>query len=704
MDLSDPVSSLPQIGDYHSQLLRKLGVANVRDLLYYFPSHYRDFSLISRICDLQVGETATVIGVAAEFKFIPTRKRGFTIQEAVIDDGSGKIKLKWFNQPFLRQTIKEELTISISGLVGREGIWLAMENPEYEIVKGSALAIQGRALIHTGRLVPIYPETKGLTSKWIRTKIALLLGILPWYQGQYQVINKIEEWLPAATIDQEKLIDLRSALSEIHFPSSFNSAESAKKRLGFDELLMYQLEAHIRRQQWKSKGQAKAIQYSEFGIQNLVKSLPFILTGDQTKAIDEILTDLSKTTPMNRLLQGDVGSGKTVVAAAAALMVIKSGYQAAFMAPTQVLADQHEKTLTDLLTPFGVKVALLTGATKQISKGSALASQGRAFSQNKPDLIIGTHALIHKRAKLLIDKKRLALVIIDEQHRFGVHQRAKLVASGIHPHVLSMTATPIPRTISLSKYADLDISLIRQMPAGRLAVKTWLVPESKREHAYGWIEKQIIENRAQVFVVCPLINISEVETLATVKAATKEHELLTQKFKGLKVSLLHGKMKPEKKTQTLEAMKNKQINILVATAVVEVGVDVPNATIIMIEGAQRFGLAQLHQLRGRVGRNNKQAYCLLFTSNNLESKRLKALETNNDGMTLAELDLKWRGPGSLWGAAQHGWPELKLADLSDLSLVRHVFNIASRLVENLDSYPVIKSIIAPLLDKSVVEN
>jgi ATP-dependent DNA helicase RecG len=750
ISLSDLITVLPMVGEKSAVLLKKLGISTIEDLLNYYPARHQDFSLVSQVNKLQAGETATIIGRVEKFIFKPTRRRGFSIQEAVVSDGTGEVKLIWFNQPYLKDSITEGVPLAAAGVVERDGKWLTIKNPEYEVYKGLSLrdwdtgpkgptfqgrTLEGWTLAHTGRLVPVYPETRGITSKWLRTKIALILGILPWYQGRFSILPAIAEWLPPNIISENSFIDLKSAIRQIHFPDSLEKLEQARRRLGFDEILKFQLIGLVRRKKFRRNQAAKPIRVNRESliVNRFIESLPFQLTGDQNRAIDEILADLSKTTPMNRLLQGDVGSGKTVVAAAAVLMAIKAGYQTAFMAPTQVLADQHEKTLTDLLKPFGVKVALLTGATKTLisehSENSENQSFGKSenqragisgfpafrsselsgapsipsFPENTPDLIIGTHALIHERAKKLIDPERLALAVIDEQHRFGVEQRAKLISWGKSPHVLAMTATPIPRTLALTIFSHLDVSYLVEMPKGRLKIKTWVVPEEKREAGYDWIDKQIAAGQ-QAFVLCPLVEGSMKESLMSVKAATKEFEKIKKRFPRRNVDLLHGRMKAGDKTGVLSKMKSGETDILVTTPVVEVGVDVPGATIMVIEGAERFGLAQLHQLRGRVGRNDRQSYCLLYPTNQQAGSKLTALTTIYNGMELAQLDYKFRGGGDIYGTAQHGWPQVKLADLSDMSQVGHAYRIAADLVGRLDQLPLVKNRISAGVDKLVAEN
>jgi ATP-dependent DNA helicase RecG len=681
--LTDSVKNIihPSVQKRYLKLLDKVGIKNLRDLLNYYPARYEDYSVISKIGRLQEGEKITVIGKVTSFSHKFTKKRGFTIQQGELDDGSGKLKIIWFNQLFLKNMILPGINLSVAGVVETQGKSWVMQNPEYELLKGLALDSQGQALIHTSRLVPIYPETKGLTSKWLRGKIFGVLDV------------PIKEWLPPQILAAESLLDLETALKEIHFPTSPDFFEKAKNRLEFDEIFKFQANGLIRRKQLEEKT-ARLIPIDHQEINRLISSLPFKLTPGQTTAIDQILNDLNRTYPMNRLLQGDVGSGKTIVAAAAAFSTIKAGLQVAFMVPTQVLADQHAETLTNLLKPFDIKVALLTGATVIHHSSSII---------HKPDLIIGTQALIHNRADKLIDKNKLALVIIDEQHRFGVEQRGKLSGGEPAPHVLSMTATPIPRTVALTLYSDLDVSTLTDMPEGRIPVKTWLVPALKRSSAYRWISDQVRQG-SQVFIICPFVENSSAETLKSVKAVTTEFEKLKETFKGLRLSLVHGRMKPKVKTQILLEMKAGKIDILVATPVVEVGVDIPGAKIIVIEGAERFGLAQLHQLRGRVGRNDSQSYCLLFSTDNSVSGRLKILEKTTNGFRLAEMDLKMRGPGSMWTTLQHGWPEFKIADISDISKVTKIRHIAEEVINNPERYPQIKPLINSLVEKQVALN
>jgi len=579
----------------------------------------------------------------------------------------------WFNQPFLVKVLKPQTIVSLSGKVD---FWVkkpALISPEYEIIKN-------QSQIHTGRLVPVYHETYGISSKWLRSRIAFLLKNLT---------PQIEEFLPSEILNKYDLIDFKNSLVQIHFPKNKKNAELSRKRFAFEELFLLQLSSLERKKKWQEKKLAQKLLVDEKRVAEFIHSLPFELTNAQKREIKAILDNLNKNKPMNRLLQGDVGSGKTVVAAVAIFVAYLNKVQSALMAPTEILAHQHFQTLSQLLAPFGLKITLLTGKQKE--------------NKTDFDLIIGTHALIYQRAKF----KNLGLIIIDEQHRFGVEQRGKLIEKGGTPHILTMTATPIPRTIALTLYGDLDLSVLDEMPTGRKTVKTWVVPPAKRQAAYDWIKKQITETRSQAFIICPLIEESKSETLQTIKAATSEFERLKKEvFPDLRLGLLHGRMKSKQKTEILSQFKNGELDILVATPVVEVGIDIPTATIMMIEGAERFGLAQLHQLRGRVGRSDRPSFCLLFTGHHGENtfKRLRALEKINIGMKLAELDLEIRGPGEIYGTRQHGFLELKVASFSDLSLIEKTKKAAEEILPKINHYPLLQEKLKEYIIKKVLPN
>jgi len=671
MDVNTPISEVYMVGPTYAQRLKKLGIETVGDLLYHFPFRYIDYSLTSPIRLAQPGEAITIKGKIVSLKNEYTSK-GKKIQKGIVADPTGTIEIIWFNQPFLVKVLKPQTVVSLSGKVD---LWLkkpALISPEYEIIKN-------QSQIHTGRLVPVYHETSGISSKWLRARIAFLLKNLP----------SVEEFLPPEILNKYNLLDLKNSLTQIHFPKNKKYANLSRKRFAFEELFFLQLSSLERKKKWQEKKLAQKFSVDGKKVGEFIHSLPFKLTNAQKREIKAILRDLNKNKPMNRLLQGDVGSGKTIVAAVAIFVAYLNKTQAALMAPTEILVHQHFQTLSQLLAPFGLKITLLTGRQKEIKSDF--------------NLIVGTHALIYQKAHF----KKLGLVVIDEQHRFGVEQRGKLIEKGESPHVLTMTATPIPRTIALTLYGDLDLSVLDEMPPGRKIVKTWVVPPQKRQAAYKWIRKQIKETHSQVFIICPLIEESKSETLQTVRAATSEFERLKNEvFPDLRLGLLHGKMKSKQKTETLSQFKNGKLDILVSTSVVEVGIDIPTATIMIIEGAERFGLAQLHQLRGRVGRSDRVSYCLLFTEHYGKTtlKRLKALEKINIGMKLAELDLEMRGPGEVYGTRQHGFLELKVASFSDLPLIEQTKKVAEEILPKIHHYPLLQEKLKEYIIKQVLPN
>lgn len=645
----------------YAKRLEKLGIKTIRDLLFHFPHRYEDFTLVTPIALSQNGETVTVRGGIIDTQNSYTR-RGFKIQKVRIKDASGEIDCLWFNQPFVLSTIKLGDMLSVSGRVDQKGAHRTLMVKNYEVIT----EMNGKTR-HTGVFVPIYPETRGVSSKWLRNRTADLLEK-----------TTFEEYLPEETIRSVQLMPLDQAIRQIHFPQSLDEATRARKRLAFDELLFIQLSAMTKRHEWKQITKTQPIQVAKYkmDIEKLIKSLPFLLTGAQIRAFEAISKDLEKSTPMNRMLEGDVGSGKTVVAALSIYAAFLNSFQAVLMAPTEILAKQHFSTISRLLNDFGVNVGLLTSSHKEGRKAEF-------------DVLIGTHALINEKIKF----KNLNLVIIDEQQRFGVKQRAILRDKGISPHFLTMTATPIPRTVFLTLYGDLDISYLDEMPKERKKIKTWLVPKVKRDAAYDWIKKQILTvspggRRGQVFIICPFIE--ESENATTVKAALKEYEYLKKEvFPEFKMGLLHGKMKSGEKHEILEKFHKGKYDILVATPVVEVGIDIPNATVMVIEASERFGLSQLHQLRGRVGRGNRESFCLLFTESDSTStlSRLKSLESIQNGAELAEIDLKMRGAGDIYGTAQHGVPKLKIASFSDRELLELTREQTKRIFKSISRFP-----------------
>lgn len=658
MKLLQPVASAGRIYKLYASRLEKLGIKTFEDFLYHIPFRYDDYSLISKINRVQPGEVVTIQGTVSEItnEFTKNFKR---LQKAEIADNTGTIEVVWFNQPYLTKIIHAQDKIALSGKIDWFLRKLVMQSPDYELITNN------HPTIHTGRLVPVYPETRGLTSKWLRRQIYNLIT-----ENKDQFI----EYLPDSIITDHSLITISEAIEQIHFPQTIENAEKSRQRLAFDELFLLQLSSLERKLSWNKNliSNPYSVDKFEDKIDQFLNKLPFILTQAQKRVIKEIFKDLTRTKPMNRLLEGDVGSGKTVVSAIAMFLSHLNGFQSVLMAPTEILAQQHYNTISKLLSQFGINVGLATGSKKVGIMNSSF------------DVLVGTHAILEKG----INFEKLGLVVIDEQQRFGVEQRALIRSKGKNPHLLTMTATPIPRTIALTLYGDLDLSILDEMPHGRRQIKTWLVPPEKRLDAYSWIEKQIKETKSQAFLVCPFIE--ESETMQTVKAASREFEnLKNNAFKNLKLGLLHGKMKAKEKDDVLEKFRNGKIDILVATPVVEVGIDIPNATIIVIEASERFGLAQLHQLRGRVGRGNKQSYCLLFTeSKNLQTlQRLKAMEKHYFGAELAELDLKLRGPGEIYGTMQHGKKLLKIASFSDFDLIQKVRLEAEKIFPQLKNYP-----------------
>ena len=637
--------------------MEKLGLETVRDFLYFFPVRYDDFSLAKKISDLKVNETATIEGRIISIKNIRTWKRRMTITEASVEDSSGSMRIIWFNQSFILSNLKEGGIYRFSGKLVSDAKGLHISNPAYE---GAA-----RTPTNTGRLVPVYAETRGITSKWLRWKMSQLLK---------NYLKNIPETIPNAILKRQKLIGIQDAIKTLHFPEKLGSVKLAQKRIAFEEMFLIQLAAVRARKDWEESTSTQ-VKFDEKLVKRFVSSLPFKLTNAQRKSSFQIIQDLEKKYPMNRLLEGDVGSGKTVVAAVAALETMMAGYQTVILAPTEVLARQHFETFGKVLKDFSQKIGLLTNSESRTfwKKNTKKNFLGK-IKRGEIKILIGTHALIQKS----VEFDKLALVIIDEQHRFGVNQRAYLqkqtasLKDGLKksvPHLLSMTATPIPRTLALAFFGNLDISLLDEMPKGRKKIVTKIITPSKRQEIYSFIRKEI-ESGRQAFFIFPLIEESE---KISGKAATEEHQRLSSEiFPDLKIGLLHGRMKPKEKEDVMNEFKNKKLDILVSTSVIEVGVDVPNATIMVIEGSERFGLAQLHQFRGRVGRSDHQSFCFLFTDSNSEntSQRLKALIESEDGFKLAEKDLEIRGPGQFLGTRQSGIADGAMKYLSDVKLIQ----------------------------------
>lgn len=670
-----PVTQLRSVGARAAVRLSKLGIRTLRHLLWHLPSRYEDYSLVVPIANVVPDAKQSVRGsvVTVATRFIWPRR--MTITTAVIKDDSGAIRAVWFNQPYLEESLPEGTMVSLAGKVVLDKRGLYLSNPVHEKVGGPADP-EDAPLRHTGRLVPVYPETEGMTSKYLRFLISPLLKDLD-----------IPEHLPAAVRKTHALIGLQEALQALHYPESLEAVEAAKARLAFDDILLLQLKALSERRLLNLQ-RSPAVTMDTGYMKSLVASLPFTLTRDQRVAALEVLRDMERAYPMNRLLEGDVGSGKTAVAILAAMHGAKSGWQTVILAPTEVLAIQHYRTLRHLADGApAVRTALVTGSQACLDGKPVTKSQAkRAIATGAVPVVVGTHALLEDDVRL----PRLALVVIDEQHRFGISQRASLTKAtrgGLVPHLLSMTATPIPRTLALTIFGDLDISILREKPKGRAVIKTEVATARHRPGVYDFIREQVGLGR-QAFVICPVIE-SQVPrpdtpgsgTLrqkrlnplwADVKAVTVEHERLSKKvFPELKVAMLHGRMKPREKERVMREFKDGWHDILVSTSVVEVGVDIPNATVMVIEGADRFGLAQLHQFRGRVGRAEHQSYCfLLATDDSVASRRLQTVARTDDGFKLAEADMKIRGPGQFFGLKQSGLPDLTMTALADAELIK----------------------------------
>ncbi|MBN1366418.1 MAG: ATP-dependent DNA helicase RecG [Dehalococcoidales bacterium] len=654
----------------------KLGVRTIRDLLYFFPNRHIDYSQRQLISQLQEGLEQTIVAIVWEAREKKLGGSSRLSTEATVGDETGNIGIVWFNNPWMAKTLKTNSQVAISGRVKSFRGRLVFENPEWEI-------IEDQELIHAGRLVPQYHLTEGLHPRQVRK---LMKTVVDQWAGQ------LEGFLPSDLKRRNNLLPLTEAINQAHFPDDTDSKDKARVRLAFDELFLLQLGVLRRKRNWQASQPGNALNIDKSLLGVFIKSLPFELTPAQQRVVREILADIAKPQAMSRLLQGEVGSGKTVVATIALLIAVANGFQGALMAPTEILAEQHFNTLSTLLEKAGkmqssdsyirsytglrqlpVTVALLTGALT-LKKKQLLQEWVR---NGDIDMVIGTHALIQEDVTF----KKLGLAVVDEQHRFGVEQRSVLRQKGFNPHVLVMTATPIPRTLALTLYGDLDLSVIDQLPPGRQEIKTrWLKPE-QRNSAYRFIAKQVAEGR-QAFIICPLIEESDA---VQAKAATEEYEHLSRDvFPDLKLGLLHGRMSNDNKNSIMHSFNRGELQILVATPVIEVGIDVPNASVMLVESADRFGLSQLHQFRGRVGRGQAQSYCMFLAEDPSEIGRLRLdiIEKTQNGFVLAEEDLKLRGPGEFFGTRQSGIPDLKMAKISDVGILELARREATNLFSN----------------------
>ncbi|OGI28899.1 MAG: hypothetical protein A2288_02670 [Candidatus Moranbacteria bacterium RIFOXYA12_FULL_44_15] len=739
VNLDTALRDIPRITPKYAKILEKMRLVTVRDFLLYFPFRYDDFSQTVPLSENYLDQAITVEGKIIKAKNFRARAKRMSVTEITIEDENATpLKATWFNQPYILESLPQGSSIRLSGKLTLDGKYFQMIGPAWE--KSS------RDATNTGRLVPVYSETVGITSKWIRWQMKTLLPLA----------RQMEDILPEDIRKKYHLPNIYTSLIQIHFPDSENKLLLAQKRMAFQEMFLVQLKALEVKKNWEEK-KSPDIKFDERLVKDFVENLPFQLTNAQRKASFEILKDLEKPRPMNRLLNGDVGSGKTVVAAIATLQTASAGYQAAIMAPTEVLARQHFLTFSELFKNYDFKIALLTNSYKLVRHPEDGAQPDEGSTDNNPrpdhnskalskqkidssfrksetqndgrkellekistgniDLIIGTHALIQKDVKF----KNLALVIIDEQHRFGVAQRAALQSETMNmddgdkkaiPHLLTMTATPIPRTLAIAFFGSLELSILDEMPKNRKPIITKVVDPDGQNEIYEFVRSEIKKDR-QAFVIFPLV--TESEKIAEVKAATQEHERLSKNiFPEFKLGLMHGKLKPKEKEEAMNKFsakggsafggKNKDYDILVSTSVVEVGIDVPNASVMIIENAERFGLSQLHQFRGRVGRGEHQSYCFLFSQS--DTRRLKVMEKTNNGFKIAEYDLKLRGPGQFFGTLQSGLPDITMENLSNIKLIKFAREEAAAILKSdseLKKHPALRDALRKFSEKIHLE-
>lgn len=653
------ITTIRGIGEKNSKIFHKLGVYKIYDLLRYYPRRYQDYSKLVQINKARYGEEISLIGRIVQPPLVRNAKnRKLKIIESAISDDTGIIRLTWFNKPFLTNQLKQGMSIIVSGTVDVYHGRLVINNPEWERIDSDQL--------NTNRIVPIYPLSSGITQRQIRSAVHSCINI--WG-------NRIKEFFPDKLLLSENLCQINDAILQIHFPKNEDSLKCAQDRLAFEEIFFLQLGVFIQKKNW-TQARAQKFTIDDDSLKDTLRTLPFELTEAQKKAFHDIRIDLQSGRPMNRLLQGDVGSGKTIVSQLAVEIITRTSSQAAVMAPTAILAEQHFRTFSDFFVKSGKleksEIALLLGSTTSKERKKILDD----LMSGQIKIIIGTHTLIEEP----VGFRDLKLTVIDEQHRFGVAQRAMLRKKGESPHLLVMTATPIPRSLAMTIYGDLDVSTIDEMPVGRKTVKTIVQNQYDRELAYGKIAEHLI-NGCQAFIIYPLIESDDDDNLAVMN----EYKRLSQKvFPNHSVGLMHGKLKPAEKDSIMRDFRDNKFEILVSTTVIEVGVDIPNATVVLIEGANRFGLAQLHQIRGRVGRNDKESLCILIPDNDdaLENERLQAMTKTNNGFILADYDLKQRGPGEFLGSRQSGYVNMRFANITDINLIERCRSQTMEILKN----------------------
>lgn len=654
------IKTIRGIGEKNSRIYNKLGVNKVYDLLRYYPRRYQDYSKLIPINQIKYGDEISIIGKIIQTPLLrKSKNKNLKIIESAVSDGSGIIRLTWFNNPYIIKQLQQGMTIVVSGKVDIYLGRFVINHPEWELIDSNQLS--------TNRIVPVYPLSAGITQRQVRTAIDSCLRV--WR-------NRVKEFFNNEIISNEKLCTINHSLSQIHFPESEHDLKSAQDRLAFEEIFFLQLGVFVQKKDW-SHTTAKRFVVDDLILNDSINKLPYELTQAQLKAIDEMIHDLKSGRPMNRLLQGDVGSGKTVVARFAAEIITRNSSQVAIMAPTAILAEQHYRTFNNMLVEKYIleknEIALLLGSTPEKERKNVLERLSSGFIK----IIIGTHALIEDP----VNFHDLQLAIIDEQHRFGVSQRAMLRKKGESPHLLVMTATPIPRSLAMTIYGDLDVSTIDEMPVGRKPVQTNVISPNNREVAYGMVLEQLSKG-FQAFIIYPLIESEDDENLL---AVMNEYDRLSKNiFPNFSLGFIHGKLKPAEKDSIMHDFRDKKFEILISTTVVEVGVDIPNATIVIIEGANRFGLAQLHQIRGRVGRSDYESFCVLIpeSENGFENERLLAMTKTNDGFLLADYDLKQRGPGEFLGTRQSGFLRMRFANVTDIGLIEKCRKHALKIFQN----------------------